>query len=120
MILHIDESMTLGDIQDKFSRCFPNLKIEFYQKPHGFKETSSPEQVINPNVALARIRKKHSPGNLTILSSDKVGKVESMFKKLFDLNIQVFRKEHNSWIQTSFTDKYSLKELSNLSIHYTS
>lgn len=115
MILHIDDSMTVGDIQDKFSLCFPALTIKFYLEPHGYKETSSPDLEIDSKALLSTIRKSHGAENLTILSTDKVSKVEYNFKKLFGLNVQVFRKENGVWLQTSFTDKYSLKELSEYS-----
>lgn len=117
MILHIDDSMTVSDVQDKFSRCFPNLKIEFYAKQHHFKEGSSDVQRLDSSIALSIIRKNHTPENLAIISSDRAGDIERKFMKVFGLNIQVFRKENGSWKQTGNSDTCTLKELSDLSTH---
>lgn len=115
MILHIDDSMAVADVQDKFTECFPTLKIEFYSQPHHYKESSPKEQLIAPQTLLSSIRKNHSPENLTISSLESVAQIEYKFRKQFGLNVQVFRQQANSWIQTSHTDKNTLKELSELS-----
>ncbi|ANE49938.1 hypothetical protein [Flavisolibacter tropicus] len=115
MILHIDDSMTIAEIQEKFEKSFPALKIEFYKKPHHFKESSPAEQLIDPNTVIASIHKTHDPGNLIIFSTDSAGHIENEFKKLFGLNVQIFQKVNGAWIQTNNTDNNSLKNLSDLS-----
>lgn len=32
MLLEIDDSKTIGDLQEKFFLCFPNLKIELFMR----------------------------------------------------------------------------------------
>ena len=46
---------------------------------------------------------------MEIKSSDKVGDVEQKLKKMFDLNVQIFRKENDCWIQTTSTDGFTLE-----------
>jgi hypothetical protein len=119
MMLHIDDSKTVADLQEHFSVCFPSLKIEFYDEAHHFKEPSSPEHQISPESTIGSIRKKHEPGNLEILSNYTTGKVEQDFKDKFGLNVQIFRNENNAWVQTSATDTFNLKEQSDIASDFT-
>lgn len=112
MILHIDDTLMVGDLQDKFSRCFPALKIAFYAEPHGYKEASANDEEIESTLLLSAFRKNHNPRNLIISSSDKVRDVESRFRKCFGLHIQILHKVNGVWTQTSQMDNRSLKALS--------
>jgi len=110
MLLNIHDNLLLEDIQDHFSKSFPSLKIEFYRHPHKWKKGSMQQDQIDTTMKVADIRKKHDPGVLEIKSTDTTGHVESMFKDRFGLNVQIFRKGKNCWIQTITTDNYSLQQ----------
>jgi hypothetical protein len=110
MILPIDDNMTIGDLQDRFNECFPHLKIEFYSHAHHWKESSIPSEVIDPSKKIGEIRKNHEHGNLEIKSWYQTGRVEQDFKKIFGLNVQIFRNEKGKWHQTVSSDKLTLKE----------
>ena len=110
MNLLIHDQLLIEEVQERFSKCFPGLKIEFYAKPHHWKKASKEMEKIDPNSKLADIRKNHKQGTLVIQSGDTAGRVEANFRRLFGLNVQVFRNENNAWIQTTSTDNYSLKE----------
>jgi hypothetical protein len=110
MLLKIHDNLLIEDIQEHFSKCFPNLKIEVYSRPHHWKKGSLEKDIISPRTPVGEIRKSHSSGVLEIKSSDKVGDVEKKFKKIFDLNVQIFRKEDDCWIQTTSTDLYTLEQ----------
>jgi hypothetical protein len=116
MILNIHDNLLVQDVQERFSECFPNLKIEFYKTPHHWKKESS-EDCIDPKTTIGVIRKKHDPGTLEIKSSHTAGEVERNFKNLFDLNVQVFRNENGDWIQTTTTDTCTLNEQKEFSEH---
>ena len=105
MILHIQNSLMVEDVQDHFSECFPWLKLEFYSKPHRSKKASSEKDLVDPKTTITEITKDHKAGTLEIKSSDTVGYIETALKNLFGLNAQIFRKENNSWIQTTTSDK---------------
>ena len=109
MLIEIDDSKKVCDIQDRFSLCFPYLKIEFYHTPHRWEQSSSAGNRIEPSTFIGEIRKNHHPGILEIKSWYKTGEVEEMFKKLFGLNAQIFRLEHGHWKQSTWSDKLTLK-----------
>jgi hypothetical protein len=73
------------------------------------------KDLISPKSSIGDIRKNHSGGIMEIKSSDKVGDVERKLKKMFDLNVQIFRKENDCWIQTTSTDVFTLERESELS-----
>lgn len=110
MIIEITDKATIADVQDKFSTIFPFLKIEFFEQPHHWYEESPVEKAYPAAKTLGEIRKQHPHGRLEFSSWYSTGEVEQAFRKKFNLNVQVFRLQGNSWIQTVGTDKLSLKE----------
>jgi hypothetical protein len=110
MLLHIDDTLLVSDVQEDFSDSYPFLKIEFYNEPHHFKQTSSDTLRVHPSQTIGAIRKIHDPGIMEIMSWYTTGRVERDFKEKFGLNVQVFRKEAGTWVQTGSTDTYTLAE----------
>lgn len=110
MIIEINDSKTIGDIQDKFSTFFPFLKIEFYERPHHWHEGSESKTAFPRDKKLGEIRKNHPHGALEIHSWYRTGDLEQAFHKKFILNVQVLRLHGNHWVQTAGTDKLTLKE----------
>jgi len=115
MLLRIHDNLLIEDIQEHFSECFPHLKIEVYSTPHHWQKGSLQKDLISPKSLIGDIRKTHSGGIMEIKSSDKVGDIEEKLKKMFDLNVQIFRKENDCWIQTTSTDVFTLERESELS-----
>ncbi len=116
MLIEIDDAKTVSDIQDRFSLCFPFLKIEFYDKPHRWHESSSSSNQLGSSMFLGEIRKKHHAGILEIKSWYKTGDVERLFKKLFGLNAQIFRSENNRWKQSTESDNLTSKTQTEIAI----
>ena len=108
MLIKIDQQDTIADIQDRFSLCFPFLKLEFYNKPHHWKEPSKKELLLDRRTFIKDIPKTHVPGVLEIKSWDKTGEVEQKFKKVFGLNAQIFRRDNNHWRQSTKSDGLTL------------
>ena len=84
-MLEIDDSKTVADIQDKFSRCFPHLKVEFCRKKHHWEALCSNKDLFSPQLPIGLIRKIHNPGIMEIKSWQKIGEVKRKFKDLFGL-----------------------------------
>lgn len=110
MLFHINKNKTIGEVQEKFNDCFPYLKIEFYKKGHN-------NSTISPQCRISELSDKCMTGVLEIKSWFTVKEVEQQFRKFFDLNVQVFRNENNTWIPTTKTDTYTLREQSEFSEH---
>lgn len=110
MKLEINDYQTIAALQEKFSRHFRQLKIEFYTAPHGCNERSCYADVISPDKHVGEIRTGKLSGSLTIKDGDTVAAVEDALRKRFGLNAQVFRKEACGWVQTSGTDSFTLEQ----------
>ena len=111
MLLQITDNLALSDIQDKFSRCFPGLKIEFCTKKHHWEELCPEHQFLTGDTLVGLARKRHDPGTLDLKSWDKVGEAEKRFYEDFGLNVQIFYKSGSRWIQTGKSDNLTLGEL---------
>jgi hypothetical protein len=106
----ITDDKMLREIQRDFNGKFPYLKIEFYSGSHGQGEGSPVETRLNPELTLAEVRKIHNEGDMNIDGHLKVGTFESNFLEKYGLNVQVFRKSGNLWMQTTSTDGWTLSQ----------
>ncbi len=112
MLLEIDDAKTFGDLQERFNLCFPNLKIEFYNKSHHWKGKSEEKFKIEPDVLIGKTRKNHEPGVIEIKSWHKTGEIEQKFKDQFGLHAQIFYSTGNIWKQSIHSDGLTLAMLS--------
>src|SRR4051794_17004548 len=114
MQLRIDNNKKVSDLKEKFNECFPNLKLEFYDKRHKWLHASLEVHRIKEDRKIGEIRKKHNTGILEIKSWEETGDVEQHFKDQFGLYVQIFRNENNHWIQSEKSDKLTLAEQSEI------
>lgn len=119
MIIDITDTATIADVQDKFSTIFPFLKVEFFEHPNHWYEKAPLEKAYPSSKKLGEIRKQHPHGRLHFYSWYSAKEIEQAFRKKFSLNVQVFRLQGNKWVQTSETDKLSLKEQNEVGRHIT-
>ena len=106
----ISNNRKLKEIQTDFRRLFPNLKIEFYSDHHDVGEGSSFGSRLDPEATIGQVRKEGSEGDLRIHSKMKVSTFEGRIYQRFGLNVQVFRKSGNLWMQTTSTDHWTLAQ----------
>lgn len=111
MHIEINDTTSLGEIQDVFSDFYPYLKLEFYHKPHKKYEASSGITCIHPDSRVGDIKKAHTSGILEILPANIVADVEKEMYERFGLSAQVLRKTGEDWEQTTGMDDFTLKEL---------
>lgn len=110
MKLEINQSTKLKLIQDEFQNAFPFLKIEFYSNSHKAGEGSNKKNTLNANLTVGEASKKGKESSLNINKTMKVSQLEDGFLKTFGLNVQVFRKSNNLWLQTTITDNWTLEK----------
>ena len=115
--MKISDSQTIKDIQKEFTSHFPGLKIEFYERSHGSYKASPKSALIPNEVIIGNIRSIHNEGDIELLPELTVNQVESQMKKIYGLNVQVFRKSKDLWLQTSTTDDWSLEKQNNKGLH---
>lgn len=106
----INDHKSLREIQQEFNQKFPYLKIEFYKGKHLPGEGSPVKERLNPEQPIGAIRTVHNDGDMSINGHLKVGSFERAFLNKYGLNVQVFRKSGNLWMQTTATDDWTLHE----------
>lgn len=116
MFLQIADNMTIEDVEDRFTECFPFLKIAFFSKAHRRFEPSDKRYMYNEKKKIGDIRKNHYNGFLEIKSWHTTCMVEKEINTMFGLNAQVFHWDgtNHCWVQTSLTDGLTLEQLSQL------
>ncbi len=106
----ISDKKTLRDIQSIFNKKFPNLRLEFYSSQHDTGEGSPLQERLDPEQPLSIVRTIHTEGDLRISKDLTVADFERIFHDKFGLNVQVFRKSGNLWMQTTSTDHWTLEQ----------
>ena len=106
----ITDKKKLQDIQKEFHQKFPYLKIEFYKGHHEAGQGSPIREQLNPNKTIGAVRKVHAEGDFSVNEELSVAQFEQTFSDLYGLNVQVFRKSGNIWMQTTSTDSWTLGE----------
>ena len=109
MILHIKKEGLLSDIQKEFSNYFPYLRIDFFRLPHGEKKLSPKNEKLNRFTPISQLVTSTEDESLEINEKMTIGHFEALMEKQAGLFIQVFRKSGRVWIETSFTDDWTLE-----------
>jgi hypothetical protein len=109
MTININPDTRLSDIKKQFSDVYPYLKIEFFKRPHAKHKLSSETDRIISDKPMASLAKAGASAAIDINGKRTVLQVEQDFWDLFGLSVQVFRKAMNMWIETSFTDSWTLE-----------
>lgn len=110
MELHIKGDKPLKEIKQEFNGLFSHLKIEFFHHSHTEGEASPLSDELDENTIVNGIRKQGNEGELSFTEKTRVFELEDLFKNDFGLNVQVFRKSGDVWLQTTITDDWTLEE----------
>ncbi|MGZ3904622.1 MAG: hypothetical protein ACXVC6_13055 [Bacteroidia bacterium] len=108
--IKITDSKSLASVQKDFHEAFPFLKLEFFHKRHNAMQGSYKKDILNSDITLKQCRKKHTEGTIILKENMKVKELENIFQEHFGLFAQVFRKMGRSWIETTITDDWTLKQ----------
>ena len=102
--------MKILTFEQNFSQLFPNLKIEFFQHNHETGEGNTAADMLKDlSSTLSDASSVDHAFNISIDGHKHVSTLEEEFANL-GLNIQVFRKSGNVWLQTTTTDHWSLAQ----------
>ncbi len=106
----ITDDKKLIDIQREFSEKFSHLRIAFYSGKHETGQGSPVRDRLNGALTIGQARTVQVDGDFLISEDLSVAAFEQNFYKQFGLNVQVFRKSGNLWMQTTSTDHWTLAE----------
>lgn len=103
----IDSVVKLSKVQKDFNAVFPFLKIEFFKHMHGVNGLNHRKDMITADVLIKQRKKTNSP--IVISEQMQVSALEQLFSEYFGISAQVFRKSGRAWLETSYTDDWTLK-----------
>lgn len=107
----ISDQKKLKDIQTAFNELFPYLKLEFYYGHHRVEEGSPAATALDEEKTIGEVRSVSTQGGELMISGNlTVSELEQLFDQQYGLNVQVFRKSGNLWMQTTATDGWTLAE----------
>lgn len=98
--LNLLNTLTVGTVQQQFSRLWPFLKLEFYKQIelNGIR--------ITKRLEADQPLKGSAPSSIT--SDTTVAQLKAALTNLTGYAVRVFRKAGSLWIETSLTDDWSL------------
>ncbi|MFN9710892.1 MAG: hypothetical protein ACK55K_05740 [Bacteroidota bacterium] len=117
MILHINDSRMLREIQLDFSRFYPYLRIEFYKNEAPVKELLNDEMKIDPYVKAGSVRNKHHSGSINIFPNTTIINMKKWMLDEFNLYVQIFHYTFNGWECVTDTEDCTLDELNEKGRH---
>jgi hypothetical protein len=112
MLIHIRDNFQVSDLKDRFEKCFQELTIEFF---FSTKNTLDAVSLAGKNQRIGDIRRLHVEGDLAIKSWYTVSQVKQEFSDKYGLNIEIYRKENNAWVNSSRMEDLTLRELGEIS-----
>jgi len=105
--IRIDGPIKISEIKKRFNDEFPFLKLEFFKKAHVQMQGSLRKDIIEHDFTINPIVGIES---ILINGDTLVSELEQQFMDYFKLSAQVFRKSGKTWLETTFTDGWSLKK----------
>lgn len=106
----IEPNNTIQELKAKFSEKFPGLKIEFYSQKTEEFQGSHKKNELSENISLSELNPDLILQYFDLQSYMSTKKFEKAFEDQLGLNVQVFRKSKDIWLQTSSTDAWTLEE----------
>jgi len=110
MELIIDNKLSIAEVKDQFSQAFPYLKLEFFYKRHLPKRPSNFKFLAKDEIKLSDFEIEGNSTQLVITPKMTVNELEQGFGEQYGLGVQVFRKSGQIWLETIYTDEWTLAE----------
>ena len=109
MSLLINNNSIIFDIQEKFNRLFPDLKLEFFFSDTERFNPSSRLSHSFPYISIGDLCGKLEEHELDISDEMTVSELESRFKERFGLPARIFQKVGEYWAKNSTLDRLRLR-----------
>lgn len=110
MKINIEGGETIAEVKEHFQKVYPMLKLEFFKHEHKADEGSPLSDKISDEHKLDEVRTSHTEGSLEFDPQTIISDLESKFHDQLGLNVQVFRKSGELWLEIISTDNRSLRE----------
>lgn len=106
----VNDHRKIFAIKEEFNAAYPYLRLEFYSKSNTDGGASEKKFVKSNSKTLGECRTIHNNGKITISPNMTVANLYERFMDVYGLGVQVFRKSGRAWLETTFTDGWTLEE----------
>lgn len=107
MELFVNANMVASDLIERFNNIYPFLRLEIYYRGEEMCATTN-------HFLLSEIVHRKNLENFVIAPEMKVSEVENLFCENMDLQVSIFRKSGKTWLESSFTNYWSLERQNSL------
>lgn len=102
MELYVNADMVAADLIKRFNEFYPFLRLEIYYRGEEMGAASH-------HCLLKEIVNKKTLESFVIVPEMKVSEVESSFWENMGLQVSIFRKSGKTWLESSYTNYWSLE-----------
>lgn len=110
MQLLLNSDRYIWEIQQEFNQAFPYLKLEFFSRSHNSRQPANGKKIISPQHRIGEAARVELNNTLEFSEGMSVSDLENELKDRYGLSAQVFRRSGNIWLETTMTDKWTLKQ----------
>jgi hypothetical protein len=115
MILKINDTTNIRELQWKFHQAFPFLKIEFFYHPYCCGAYADPaDNKCHPDIPVPALILYTNPFIIKIQPWYKVGYIKETFEDTLGLHTKVYYRYGYEWIEADGYDNVCLEELNEL------
>lgn len=107
MILHVKPDIKATDLIRQFNGIYPFLRLEIYHRGEEMSDAAH-------DCLLCEIVHRKAVESFIISPEMKVSEVENMFWENMGLQVSIFRKSGKTWLESSYTNYWSLERQNNL------
>lgn len=95
--IEINDRRKIFAIREMFTNAFPNLKLEFYAKPHSGEGAHSDKIVTNNRLTIADCRTVDNNGFLEINPEMTTSELKNHLLDVFGLKVEICKWDGFSW-----------------------
>lgn len=114
MIIEINDTTTIREIEALFSTEYPYLNITFIHQVHEAGEEFVKQKAIPVDTAIGDIKKTHVSALIEIQPWNTIADVENEFRRRFGLLVEILRKSDSHWILPEGAGQLTLREQNEL------
>jgi len=114
MQIEINDQKKIFAVQQEFNQAFPNLRIEFYQRPDRPAGAPARQLMKSRGKTIQDCRETHDAGLVLILPASTYGELKQHLSEVYGLTIQLSRNtDTDSPPGTPLSESGTLEELNN-------
>ncbi len=108
MPLHIHSQYSISQIQQQFHQRFPLAKLEFSFSGTEPMRCTALKGKTFPSISIADLMHETEDREIVIEDTMTVSEVETLFRKMFHLPVQVYLKQGGYWLKNALCNSLPL------------